>query len=262
MLFNFNLCPLDEISPWGPPDAPSLHWFGLTLGDYWIEAGGSTILEYSDAASAEFGGGRHCRYQVARLHEDLLSILGAAMAPVPEDLRACFSAASGIDQGDGASAFARQLARLRGPDGPDDERIWDLVADATEWARQRVFDCAYLADGPLIGMWSDDAMVHLEWNAGDAGDVWSAGSGAFEMPRRDFAREAQDFHERLMSAMAERIEDVGRGALAPAITVDRGELLRQQVSRAGRLDAALNASQPTDWDRVRRAIRAIEAMKL
>ena len=38
MLFEFVLRPLEEVQPWGV-DEPTLHWFGLTDGWYWIEAG-------------------------------------------------------------------------------------------------------------------------------------------------------------------------------------------------------------------------------
>jgi hypothetical protein len=41
--FRFELRPLDEVEPWGD-DPPSLSWFGLTDGWYWIEAGGHELL--------------------------------------------------------------------------------------------------------------------------------------------------------------------------------------------------------------------------
>jgi hypothetical protein len=41
--FRFELYPLDEVSSWGG-DQPTLHWFGLTEGWYWLEIGGHQLL--------------------------------------------------------------------------------------------------------------------------------------------------------------------------------------------------------------------------
>ncbi|WP_442929507.1 DUF5984 family protein [Micromonospora sp. WMMA1949] len=46
--FRFELYPLDEVSPWGR-DQPRLHWFGLTEGWYWLEAGGQELLRRTEA---------------------------------------------------------------------------------------------------------------------------------------------------------------------------------------------------------------------
>ncbi len=35
-----------EVLPWGNPGELSLHWFGLTDGKYWIQAGDDALLEY------------------------------------------------------------------------------------------------------------------------------------------------------------------------------------------------------------------------
>lgn len=44
MLFNFMLRPTAEIAPWGTPDNPTLSWFGLSDGWYWISIAGDEIF--------------------------------------------------------------------------------------------------------------------------------------------------------------------------------------------------------------------------
>ena len=85
MLINFTLAPIEEIVPWGEPGSYSLHWFGLTYGEYWIQAGEAALFEYSDHAR-NAGINRYCDYQVVRLYEDLLDMLPYILEPVPEPL--------------------------------------------------------------------------------------------------------------------------------------------------------------------------------
>ncbi|MCX6608180.1 MAG: DUF5984 family protein [Acidobacteria bacterium] len=37
-LFEFELTPVDAVTPWGPPNAPELCWYALTDGRFWIQA--------------------------------------------------------------------------------------------------------------------------------------------------------------------------------------------------------------------------------
>ena len=50
MLINFTLAPIAEIVPWGEPGSYRLHWFGLTYGEFWIQAGEAALFEYSEHA--------------------------------------------------------------------------------------------------------------------------------------------------------------------------------------------------------------------
>ena len=54
--FNFQLKELDKIQPFGDDADRSLHWFGLTDGFCWINAGTQNIYEYSEEADAFFDG--------------------------------------------------------------------------------------------------------------------------------------------------------------------------------------------------------------
>jgi hypothetical protein len=69
--FHFELRPLAEVPPWGG-DRPSLHWFGLSSGWYWISAQDREFLRYSDKAVDIWNLERpHADYYVARLWEDV-----------------------------------------------------------------------------------------------------------------------------------------------------------------------------------------------
>jgi hypothetical protein len=56
---------LDEVSPWGR-DQPTLHWFGLTEGWYWIEADGHQLLRWTRPD----GPHPYVDYYLARLWEE------------------------------------------------------------------------------------------------------------------------------------------------------------------------------------------------
>jgi hypothetical protein len=48
MLFDFNLCPLEEVQPWGKSPDLRLSWFGFTEGFYRLQVGSEFLLNYSD----------------------------------------------------------------------------------------------------------------------------------------------------------------------------------------------------------------------
>lgn len=73
----------DEIVPWGK----SLHWFGLTDGLLWIEAGNSVIYEYTEARDDEMGKPIiYNNYQLSRFMEDFFDILPFVAESVPDYL--------------------------------------------------------------------------------------------------------------------------------------------------------------------------------
>ncbi len=62
---------------WGEEPHRHIHWFGLTDGLLWIDVGGQTIYEYSDAALNYFGTDiRYNDYQIVRFLEDLSYLKG------------------------------------------------------------------------------------------------------------------------------------------------------------------------------------------
>lgn len=256
MLINFTLVPIESIVPWGEPGSHSLHWFGLTYGEYWIQAGQATLFEYSDHAR-NAGINRYCDYQVVRLYEDLLDMLPYILEPVPEPLVRYIS---------GESASAWRLAYHAWCDKDDDvadaDYLGDLADAAVSWSGKRRLDSAYLSPSANIAIWSDREHVHIEWDNRDrlfdGKPAWSALLGAYRMSRDEFIEETRSFHVRLMDQMAARVDRVVAGCLPPGISIDLPGLVREHGQRRSSLDSALKAAIPgTDWQRTERAIREI-----
>ena len=81
------------------------------------------------------------------------------------------------------------------------------------------------------------------------------------MPVAEFVAEATSFHERLMEAMAERVDAVRFGALRPEVFVNVDWLVKEQEDRATWLQNTLTMRrQNQNWDEVRTAINTIERM--
>lgn len=256
MLINFTLAPIEQIVPWGEPGSRSLHWFGLTWGEYWIRAGEATLFEYS-AHARKAGINRYCDYQVVRLHEDLLDMLPYILEPVPETLVPYIS---------GKSAKQWQNAYRAWCDIDDDvtdpDYLGDLADAAVTWSGRRRLDSAYLSPSADIAIWSGRDNVHIDWDNRDrkfdGKPAWSAASGSYQLTRDAFIEEMRSFHVRLIDQMAARVNRVLAGALASDIEIDLPGLAREQERRALSLDSALKVVIPnTDWHRAENAIREI-----
>lgn len=260
MLFNFELVPLDRIPPWENPETGGkrLHWFALTDGQYWIQAGSSTLFEYCEWLRREHGYTRYCDYQVARLYEDVMDMAPHVLEPVPTDLVPFITGATGHEWGDAIEKWdaAQPESRM------DEDQYWDTCGAAREWRRLRLIDSLYLSCGLWSWLWSAEETVHLEWDnthaTRDDRPVSTATRGHFAIPREAFIRELTSFHERLMAQMADRVQCIARGALPADVDVDLPALQREQTKREKTLKAALRPlKSPTDWNEVRAAITEI-----
>lgn len=257
MLINFELKPLGEIIPWGKPDNLGLHWFGLTDGQYWMHAGCSTLLEYSEHARRA-GTDRYCSYQIARILEDTTEMLPSILDPVPRDLVKYISAGSGRAWRQTSDTWLE-----RNSEADDDGQVWELLDRAQLLLTGRVLDSSYLSPSASILMWSDETDVHIEWDNEDKlieGELaWSAARGSFRLPRTTFVEEVRGFHARLFEQMTSRIEQVAAGALHPDIHVDLPGLIAENNQRRHEASQALEKRAQTCWDEIRAAILEISA---
>lgn len=257
MLINFTLAPIDEVVPWGQPGSYCLHWFGLTYGEYWIQAGDATLFEYSDHARAA-GAERYCTYQVVRLYEDLMDMLPHILEPVPNPLVPYISGAGpGILRG-AYDAWCEIAADL-----PDADDRFAFADAAVEWVERRRLDSSHLAPSANIAIWSDDERVHIGWDNRDrlfdGEPAWSASLGSYRMSRGEFIKEMKSFHDRLMEQMAVRIDQVASGRLRSEIQIDLPGLTKEHEQRTRSLEAALKIVPATDWRQVERAVGEIRS---
>jgi len=258
VLINFTLAPLEKVRPWGEPGDLSLHWFGLTDGEYWIEVGESTLFEYRE--HARNGGARYCDYQVVRLYEDLMEMLPYILEPVPAPLVPYIS-------GESAKAWQKAYGDWceRDDDVLDPDHLGEIADAAVSWSGKRRLDSAYLSPSANIAIWSDRERVHIEWDNRDryfdGRPAWSALVGSYQMPRDQFIEEMQSFHVRLMEQMAERIDQVVARGLPTGIEIDVPGLIREHEQRARPLDAVLKFDPRTDWQQTESAIREILSLQ-
>jgi len=254
MLINFTLAPINELAVWGGPGQPSLSWFGLTQGEYWIELGESTLFEYSQGAWPD--GLRHCQYPVARLHEDLMGMLPSILEPVPDTLVPYLFGDGAARCWDAWTAWCdRHAAELGAGHAIDLE---DALLALTS-GRQHIAD--YVTPPARFVAWSDDEEVCFAWDNRHAllhgRPAWTAQYGEYQMPRRAFIGEMQEFHSRLMEQMAERVEQVLAGALPREINVDLDAMAQEQARRYDALHEALNIEAQTEWKSVQDAVNEI-----
>ena len=263
MLFEFVLRPLEKVQPWGK-NKPALHWFGLTDGWCWWNVGSQQLFrssqvwldrwanEYPKLATEP----PYVDYQVVRPWEDLLQCLPAILDPVPDDLVQRVQEKNWQSLRD--HAFDLAMAQ-------NDESTWNALEIAFQWWSNRTWDAGYLRCPPKIWLWTQGETFHLKWdnrNVIEAGiSAWSATFGEITMPLAEFIAEVTSFHERLMAAMAERINAVRSGALQPEIAVNLEWLVKEQEDRSTWLQNTLTMRrQNQDWNEVREAISTIERM--
>jgi hypothetical protein len=236
--FRFRLRPVTEISPWGPERR--LHWFGLTDGWYWIDAGGLELLRYVPrAAPGQAGDGPvasnpYVDYYVARLWEDVLELLPAVLEPVPGD-----------------------LAEFMASD-PDDwvSRDEAQAEAAAEWYGGHLLDMGYVRCPPLIRWWRRTADGHdstvLAWRH-RSGEAWFAGprAGQVTMPTSAFVAAVEELDRELLSAMEERIAGLERSGPPPGVRIDLRQLRAEQRDRAAWRRRRPAQVPATDWAKVR-----------
>lgn len=249
--FQFILDPIETIRPWtdGNGDNPALHWFGLTLGEYWIVIDEFELFRIDDATMMRltddgFSPRRYADYQVVRLWEDLLKGSTRFLEPVPADLT--------------------EFVRIEDGLLPK----WDYRSDPDEdaarfWREEHSLDSGHMVL-PRVKWWRTlSAQSDVVWTAWqyDTQDRWiqfdAPDAGLIATPTDDFVAAIVDFDARLIAAMAERVEAVADGALAANIHCDVDGLRQQHAGRAKHLNASLNRSLETDWSQIRRGAQRL-----
>jgi hypothetical protein len=209
-LFEFKLKDLQDVQPWGEEPDLYLHWFGLTDGIYFINAGNDQLFRTSELILRHWSK-QYCSidlnqpfvdYQVVRLYEDLLEILPDILNPVPAAVNALVET---------LSAQKRWRSGLdRYFDADENDVLDDLYIQATEWWSFRKLSTLHLTQGPDIWFWRVNDTVRIRWDNElkniDGIQPWAAINGQYDITLTAFMQEVDSFHGRLMNEMSRRID--------------------------------------------------------
>lgn len=253
--FCFNLRPVEEILPWGDGKDSRLHWFGLTDGNYWISTPLGEALRYTDEQIREWGiQSPYVDYQIARIFEDLQSVVPSALEPVPAEIAAL------VDNGGWVDSVEQRLKSL---DETDQLReLYELFWDATNWYSQRSVDTAYLVDGPNFYIWRIADEVHFRWqiHGENAAGTWCLPQGQFSVTAEQFNSAAYSFFDEVLTETQKRVETIATtGWRRTDCKLDVDMLVREQRQRTAWIDDLKKRKTETDWVAVRKLVDEISA---
>ncbi|MEO3683480.1 DUF5984 family protein [Shewanella vesiculosa] len=254
-LFDFKLKPLTDIAPWGEEPNLSLHWYGLTDGIYFMNVGKDQLFRYSDEA-VEYWKKEYSDfevffdYQVARIYEDLLSILPDVLQPIPQCIYEYISTV------ENQQTWSDKLAQIF--DETDNESIEDTYYLASEWLFHRRLQG--MGGGPDIMLFRTGEKIHIRWDNEsiriDGFQAWSATRGEYQLTVDEFIDEVHSFHQRLIFDMAERVHTIATNNPFPHVKIDIVNLTKEHEERACSLSTALSNEPHVDnW------VSVIEANK-
>lgn len=146
-MIKFKLKNIDDIIPFGSDGNQTIHWFGLTYGEYWLEIKNIKIFEYSDEILSHWGGQyKYVDYQIIRFIEDFSSLFFKITESIPSDLFDYVKSPKLLDEIEGQ------------------RRIWagisydkEMVAEESfKWITDRTLDSSHLTGGPRISFFRND----------------------------------------------------------------------------------------------------------
>ncbi len=250
---SIDLDSLEDVPAWGKPGECRLHWFGLTSGRFWIETSCGTLLEYTAAIQESWSlPGLHPDYYVARLFEDLASMLPAILEPVPTDI---------------ATRVADTGWRARGEqwsESVEDEQRWEQWDAAARWWYDRSLDMGYLKHAPRFTFWCVEETLFFQWKADDKENgvpVWTLSEGQISIDVRTFETAAVRFCEKILDIMERRVGSIQQdGWKRTDCTLDVDGLVHEQTARREFFQKMRHEKQATDWQKVRASLDTVLAL--
>lgn len=249
----FDLDDVEKVPPWGKAGEYKLHWYGLTFGRFWIETASGQPLEYTSEIQRSWS--LRCKnpdYFVARLFEDMLSVLPSALEQVPADIALRFANRS----------WRTNAERWR--DTAENDLRWDRWYSATQWWHGRTLDLGYLQHAPELAFWRTAEEVFFQWHADDSADgipVWTVPEGQIVISTAAFESEVLRFGEELLACMDSRIRSIRRrGWQRRDCVLDVEELAKEQTLRREAFHKIAHAQRATDWRQVRASLDVLLAL--
>ncbi len=260
-LFDFHLINTQDIVQ------TNLSWFWLTDGFYWMNVDGQKLFENSEEALRYWEkngytypkhGYQKCMdYQVVRLWEDMIEILPTITQPVPEEFHQLFS---------------QSLAEIVANSDLFYNYVDSINAASEYTSNKKYFDKPFYLDdhhlstmhvslSPSIYFWrfldTNEDNMHIAWDftqtiaieCGKEIPMWSAAKGRFKMPFESFMQEFNGFHQRLMDAMAIKIEEIENNIELQALLRDDYNLRKEHNERIESIERQFKKYPVNfDWD--------------
>lgn len=226
-MFNFALKEVDTIVPFDEGLNQSLHWFGLTDGEFHFEFGESKVYEYSDAARTFSKGetSRYVDYYISRFVEDFSNLFGRICEDVPHQL---------YDLSKDLPVLLLSYDKWLNQYLDDVDFHLDTSELLFSWLNDRRLDTGHLVHGPTLYFFKHAEKVLIVWDArdqlGNGEDVWTSRNGFFEMNYGDFLLEVKSFGDRFFSSMALQVHEAGHKDWKD-IDIDKVELVGEHESR-------------------------------
>lgn len=254
-LINFKLRHPNNITPWGTPHGGSMHWFGLTDGEYWLQVGKAKIYEYTPAFRKRWDLQDQgvVDYDVSRLLEDFCSIFDVIAEPIPEDFYQLVKSHSSFE--DFYNRATSWLEYLSDDSAVDIDTYVDRYDNVMEWIYSRTLTAMHLRYGPVVSFFRSGQQFSIIWQAAQVTEehipVWTAGVGERGMTYEEFVSEVEDFCRQFFSAMELQVELAVQKNWG-IVDLDKQWLVREQVERKAKFEEWLNilrngSERRTDW---------------
>ncbi len=241
-IFHFRLRELSAIQPWGTPDAPTLSWFGLTDGWYWLTLGGQELFRDLPQPGHPEPELPYADYTVVRLWEDVLTLLPDALAPLPDALAEWIEA-------DPVGACLRTMAFLRSMDGKPCRGEVEEAYVGLEWFSHRRLSEGHIA-GPRLCVWRVKDQVRLTWWSDSQWEYDVFVEGTLTMHVDAFIDEVKRFDGAFLGAMTAHVTQlVAQGGL-PGVRIDLNQVEMEDVSRSRWFARAMSKAErhTPDWE--------------
>lgn len=251
----FELAAVESIEPWGTPSDPSLSWFALSLGDFWIELGRDELFRYTPEVLAMWTlSSPHPDYQIAAFLRDLHASVGPALAPIPIELARIV--------GDIERLAELDSSTRRAADAIDKDGALMLGALAWRWLGERSPCMSYLVQYPRFHFVRIGDEIQIAYDNRDrlinGIPVWTAQLGATRLSIAAFVSAVTDVSAALLDAMAARLDDLEHYRVSPRAPVDLASLREQHTTWTNELSASFAPTPPeVPWAETLAALAAL-----
>lgn len=248
-----------------------LSWFWLTDGYYWMTIQNSKLFENTHEQLLDWekegypypmtDAAKCMGYQVVRFWEDLIEILPTIVEPVPSVFHELFL--KPLDEiSEYSDLFFDYSVELeKAHKNSIKHTKWGLPFDYPDFFfDNHRLSTMHIGNSPHIHFWrykndsEDDMYIVWDFTQTDENNVatWSAGKGMFKLPFEKFMQEVEQFHQRFMDAMAQRIDAINNGAAIQNLypkDYDFSSLEKEHAQRVGWIDAEFKEYPVTfDWE--------------